>query len=179
MCSRCSGLSLLHTCARCCNSCRCAGGRFCSRRLFSRTLCLSCGLRLLNSVFGGVYVDGGRLGLLFGRIAVSPRFMFEFGGRFAPEFCRSFGILLVSCCCCRRSCLCSCLCCCLGGCCCLGDCWLGCCCRGGGWFCCFGGLLSCRFCAQFARGPCAKHGTASAINHPANWSFRFIAGYIF
>src|SRR5260370_8422058 len=97
MCSSCSGFSLLHTCARCCNSCRCAGGRFCSRRLFSRTLCLSCGLRLLNSVFGGVYVDGGRFGLLFGRIAVSARFMFEFDGRFAPEFCRSFGILLVSC----------------------------------------------------------------------------------
>jgi len=48
-----------------------------------------------------------------------------------------------------------------------------------------GGLLSCRFCTQFARGPCAKHGTASAtpipraIDNPANWSFRFIAGYIF
>src|SRR6202158_4509151 len=152
MCSRCYGLRLLHTFARWRHSYRCAGGRFCSRRLFSRTLCLSCGLRLFNSVFGGVYVDGGRLGLLFGRIAVSPRFMFEFGGRFAPEFCRSFCVLLVSCCCCRRSCLCSCLCCCLGGCCCLGDCWLGCCCRGGGLVCCFGRFFFFLFCAPLPRG---------------------------
>src|SRR2546429_3760143 len=61
MCWRCSGVSLFHTCARSCNSCRCAGGRFCSRRWFSRTFCLSCGLKLLNSFFGGgVYADRGR-----------------------------------------------------------------------------------------------------------------------
>src|SRR6266851_1615594 len=180
MCWRCSGVSLFHTCARSCNSCRCAGGRFCSRRLFSRTFCLSCGLRLLNSFLGGgVYADGGRFGLAFGRAATSARFAFELGGRFAPEFCRSPSALRASCCCCRRSCLCSCL-----GCCSRGGCCLGSCCRGCCWFCCLGGLLSWRFCAQFARGPCADDGTTSAapipsaINHPANWSLRSISRYI-
>src|SRR5260370_40943250 len=115
MCSRCSGLSLFHTCARSCNSCRCAGGRFCSRRLLSRTFCFSCGLRLLNSLLsGGVYADGGRFELKLGRVAVSARFMFAFGGRFAPEFCRSFCARRVSCCCCCSR-LCSSLCCCLAG----------------------------------------------------------------
>src|SRR5713226_9571979 len=61
MCWRCSGVSLFHTCARSCSSCRCADGNFCSRRLSSRTFCFSCELRLLKSRFGGgVYADGGR-----------------------------------------------------------------------------------------------------------------------
>src|SRR5260370_429930 len=156
MCSRCSGLSWFHTCARSCNSCRCAGGKFCSRRLFSRTFCFSCGLRLLNSFLkGGVYADGGRFELKFGRVAVSPRFVFEFGERSAPEFCRSFCARLVSCCCCWRSCLCSCLgCCSRGG-----------CCLGGGWLCCLGGLLSCRGCAPLALRPCAIDCTATAATH--------------
>src|SRR5881394_1096770 len=141
---------------------RCAGGRLCSRRLFSRTFCFSRGLRLLNSLFVE-YADGGRFGLTFCRGAVSARFAFALGGRFAPEFCRRFCAPRASCCCCRRSCLCACL----------GFCFSR-----------FGGLLSCRFCVQFARGPCAKHGTActapipSPINHPANVSFHFICGYI-
>src|SRR6266852_235374 len=133
MCWRCSGVSLFHTCARSCNSCRCAGGRFCSRRLSCITFRFSCGLRLLKSRRGGVYADGGRFGLLLGRAPISARFAFEFGERFAPEYRRSFCDLRASCCCCRRSCLCSCLCCCIGG-----------CCRGGcgrgGWPCCLGGL---------------------------------------
>src|SRR5260370_4444698 len=113
---------------------------------------------------GGVYADGGRFGLGFGRVIISVRFAFEFGGRFAPEFCRSFCGLRASCRGWRFSRLCSCLCCCC--CCCL--------------CCCFGGLSSCRLCAQVARGPCSNAGTASAppipsaINHPANWSFNRI-----
>src|SRR5258708_29648429 len=173
MCSRCSGLSWFHTCARSCNSCRCAGGKFCSRRLFSRTFCFSCGLKLLNSFLkGGVYADGGRFELKLGRVAISPRFVFEFGGRSAPEFCRSFCARRVSCCCCSR--LCSCLCSCLLGCSRGGDC-------RGSWLCCFGGLFSWRFCAKFTPGPCANDGTAapaliaSAINHPPNSRFRFIS----
>src|SRR6266481_4695257 len=145
-----------------------------SCRLFSRTFCLSCGLRLLNSFLGGgVYADGGRFGLIFGCPIMSARLTFGFGGRLPPEFCRSFCALRDSCCCCRFSRLCSCLCCC-----CLGGC-----CRDG-WLCCLGGLLSCRFCALFARGSCANEDTAtaalipSATNHPANWSFRFILRYI-
>src|SRR5258708_31129483 len=178
MCSRCSGLSLFHTCARSCNSCRCAGGRFCSRRLLSRTFCFSCGLRLLNSLLsGGVYADGGRFELKLCRGAVSARFMFAFGGRFAPEFCRSFCARRVSCCCCSSR-LCSSLCCCLGGCSRDGGC------RDDCWRCCFCGLLSCRFCAQFTRRPCANGRTAAAaliasrIRQPAHWSLRFIAVYI-
>src|SRR6266568_3616087 len=140
-------------------SCLCAGVRFCSRRLFSTTLCFSCAFRSLNFLCGGVYADGGRFGLLFGRADVSARFPFTLGGRFAPKFCRSFCALGAACCC-RRSCLCVCLCCCAGG------------------------LFACRFCAPFVRGPCANDGTVSAalipsaISHPASWSFRFISRYI-
>src|SRR5712691_1932768 len=113
MCWRCSAVSLFQTWARSCNSCRCAGGSFCSRRLSSATFCFSCGLRLLKYRFGGaVYADGGRFGLLFGRAAVSARFAFEFCGPFAPDFCRPFCALRASCCCCLCTRLCSCLCCC-------------------------------------------------------------------
>src|SRR5229473_7838729 len=147
------------------------------------TFLCSCGLRSLNFFCdGGVYAFGGRFGLLLCPAIIPARSMseaggrpvFAFGGRFAPEFCRSFRALCASCCCCRRSCRCSCLCCCLGPC--------G--CRCGGGLCCFGGLLSWRFCAPLACVPCAKHGAAnaaliaSAIVHPANWSFRFISRYI-
>src|SRR5712671_5379226 len=149
------------------------------------TFLCSCGLRSLNFFCdGGVYAFGGRFGLLLCPAIIPARSMseaggrpvFAFGGRFAPEFCRSFCGLRASCCCCRRSCLCCCLCC--GGDCCRGDC------CGGGWLCCLGGLLSCRFCSQFARGPCADDGTASAAlipsanNHPANWSLDLMSGYI-
>src|SRR6266436_4548643 len=135
MCWRCSGVSLLHTCARSCNSCRCASGSLCRRRLSSRTFCFSRGLRLLKSLFcGGVYDDGGRFGFAFGCPIMSARLGFELGGRFAPEFCRSFCVLRIFCRCCLLSRFCSSLRGCLGGCCL-------------GWLCCLGGLLSCRFCA--------------------------------
>src|SRR5437899_6798488 len=105
---------------------------------------------------------------MFGVPIRSARFGFELGGRFAPEFCRSFCVLRISCRCCRLSPFCSGLCRTVGA-----------CCRCG-WLCCLGGLLSCRFCARFARGPCAKASTdsaavtPSAINQPVNWSFRLI-----
>src|SRR5258708_22462067 len=97
MCWRCSGVSLPHTCARSCISCRCAGGSFCRRRLSSRTFCFSRGLRLLKSLFcGGVYDDGGRFGFAFCWPLMLARLGFGLGGGFAAEFFPSFGVLRCS-----------------------------------------------------------------------------------
>src|SRR5208282_665368 len=64
----CSGVSPFQIASRRCSSCLCAGGRFLYLLLFSRIRCFSCGVRSLNFLCacGGVYEDGGRLGLLFG-----------------------------------------------------------------------------------------------------------------
>jgi len=62
--SRCSGPQPAHTCARCCDSCRCgAGGRFCSADCVFQDLCHSCDSGC-EFPFSRVYVDGGRFRII-------------------------------------------------------------------------------------------------------------------